>query len=361
VKWNEDFIGDVEVGYWPKEPTTAGQDLDADGQRAGAHSAPGRIVEVANVLLLRATRLSELSNELSSPLPAIRAAVLARDAKELLAGKTPTTAITAIEAQHSAEIRAECHFAGVVLSTNAVESRMREVRREVRELGLSGSKKQFCEAGPLIGSWMFRRERIEARWSEFRDFWRSQSRKHDAALGGVVSRLLSTIEGHHQIDAELELLKEDRRLQNRVRWHQRTDESSLRDVRAVGGRRKWPIFIRLRRCPALLSYLGMRYLNWLLSGFGPLALASMFWLVVLAVPLAAASSAPDGGAAGEVSSFWHALQYSVFTFLGVGQPNAWGTEYWHLPWFVAVSLLMLLGLLHVGILISQLYAIASRR
>lgn len=331
----------ISVPWWCMPCDNIARDVgSSDGEYTG-HSAPGRILEVANVLLSRATRLSRLSDELNSPVPAIRAAALALDAKELLAGKTPTTAITAIEVRHSAELRAECHFAGVVLTTEGLQNRIAEVWTEISEIVPS---EHSTSPEGILG----------CAWAELRSLWYGSSRRRDAAMAGVVSRLLATIEGRHQIDAELELLKEDRRLQNRVRWHQRSSCATRVDLSP---------FRQIEKVAPLCSFLGMRYLNWLLSGFIPLTRASLYWLVVLCLPLSkGAPSAAEGmSSVYDPQNSIEVFQYSVLTFLGVGQPNMVGREADHMIWFIAVVALMLIGLLHVGILISQLYSIASRR
>jgi len=322
--------------------------LDAKGIDA-PHSAPGRLVEVANVLLTRATFLCKLSDETKSPLPAIRAAVLAMDAKELLSNKTPTTCVTAIGARHLAEILAECQFAGVILTPRALRLRIQEITKEVVKVFPSAWHKKIDKPlRPFSLNWFYKHARVE-----WKDFWTGEGRQQDSALAGIVSRLLTTIDGRHQFEAELELLKEDRRLQNRIRWHQNIfknlDNGEL--TTRAWYLKLWPF----------INFLGMRYVNWLLTGIGPLILASVFWLLLLSWPLIKFERPVENSIDFMQNREFEAIQYSVFTFLGIGQPNVIGDRIDHTVWFFTVSSLMLIGLFHLGILISQLYAVVSRR
>jgi len=310
------------------------------------HSAPGRLVEVANVLIARARWLCQIADSTSSPLPAIRAAVLAKDAQELLLKRTPTTSVMAIELRHEAEMRAESTFAGVVLSKWNVRDRIAEIREEVEEV-LKPRDKACDTVRPQRWVDCVRRIRRNA-WESWKEFWEGRSRQRDTALGGIISRLLAALDGKHQLDAEFELLKEDRRLHNRVHWHQQID----------GG--KW-----LCKVISLPAFCGMRYLNWLLNGLPRLVASSMLWMLLLTFPLAWLGR-PRVISDSELKTtiFMDSidgLQYSVFTFLSIGHPSAYGQELKHLGWFAVVVLMMIVGLFHIGILISHLYHIASRR
>ena len=329
------------------------------------HSAPGRLVEVANVLIARARWLCQLADSTGSPLPAIRAAVLAKDAQELLLSRTPTTSVMAIELRHEAEMRAESMFAGVVLSEEDVRDRIEEIREEVEQvLPPSPRAKNGSDAGDRhlsLRIW----SHAGSGWTEF---WTGGSRQRDAAIGGIVSRLLAALEGRHQLDAESELLKEDRRLQNRVHWFQQigAHQVTLETSRASFWSKAWAYLCKLR---GFTTFCGMRYLNWLLNGLCPLILSSVLWMLLLAHPLAWLGQPvdspellpPTGLASTAQVDSAQGLQYSVFTFLGIGQPNQIGQGLEHLGWFVVVVVMMIMGLFHVGILISYLYALASRR
>jgi len=83
---------------------------------------------VADRLLARGAQLLGPS---SSVVDAVHAAVLAIEAKELLAGQTPTTSLEAIALQHEAEAMAESKFLGVSYNLN-LRDRLREIEAEVK-------------------------------------------------------------------------------------------------------------------------------------------------------------------------------------------------------------------------------------
>ncbi len=94
------------------------------------HSAPGRLLEVANRLIQRAKRVGA---DVHSPVTAVYCAVLAIDALELLVDRTPTTAIEALLLKHQFEVLAECQFSGVEYHIS-MEPRLQEIEREANAI-----------------------------------------------------------------------------------------------------------------------------------------------------------------------------------------------------------------------------------
>ena len=95
------------------------------------HSAPGKLLIIAQRLIKRAVKIL---HETETVPDAIHAAVLALEAKELLASRTPTTAMEALAVQHQAEISAESMFYGIEYNLN-VKDRFRDIAREVASIG----------------------------------------------------------------------------------------------------------------------------------------------------------------------------------------------------------------------------------
>jgi hypothetical protein len=90
-----------------------------------SHSASGRIQCIAEILVNRATLL--LNSEKKFLIEnAIHAAVLAEEARRLLAGNTPTLSLWALALRHKAEVLAECSFIGTS-SDMDVEARLEEL------------------------------------------------------------------------------------------------------------------------------------------------------------------------------------------------------------------------------------------
>jgi hypothetical protein len=75
------------------------------------HSSPGPLLWVAETLIHRAEEI--LRDGVCCAQHALRGAVLATDALELLGGRTATTSIQALRLKHTFEVLAECQFAGV--------------------------------------------------------------------------------------------------------------------------------------------------------------------------------------------------------------------------------------------------------
>jgi len=101
-----------------------------DPSEESGHSAPGRLLVIAQRLIDRAEKI--LKNAMTVP-DAIHAAVLALEAKELLGNRTPTTSLEALALQHQAEITAESMFYGVEYNLN-VKDRFKDIEREVKAI-----------------------------------------------------------------------------------------------------------------------------------------------------------------------------------------------------------------------------------
>ncbi|MEI6604350.1 MAG: hypothetical protein WCP35_03495 [Verrucomicrobiota bacterium] len=110
-------------GYiWPPPKPDAQGLEDTDG-----HSSLGRFLQIAEHLIHRATKLLE---EVSTVSGAVRGAVLATQALELLGGKTPTVAVDALALKHEFEVVAECQFVGVEFHLSMNE-RLTEIRKNL--------------------------------------------------------------------------------------------------------------------------------------------------------------------------------------------------------------------------------------
>jgi hypothetical protein len=92
------------------------------------HSSPGALLAIAEKLVERA---EGLLSEIRSVQQAVRGAVLATDAFEILGGRTPTAAIDALQLKHHFEVVAECQFVGVEHHIR-LEERFAEIERDVR-------------------------------------------------------------------------------------------------------------------------------------------------------------------------------------------------------------------------------------
>jgi hypothetical protein len=91
------------------------------------HSAPGKIMLIAQNLLCRAENMRSSANTVEE---CILGAVLANDALELLRYKTPTLALQALSLKHEFEVRAEVAFLGVGHHFD-LSKRFEELTREI--------------------------------------------------------------------------------------------------------------------------------------------------------------------------------------------------------------------------------------
>lgn len=94
------------------------------------HSAPGRLLRIAERLINRAERILV---EAQTVREAIHGAVLALDALEFLGARNPTSSLEAVARRHQLEVVAECMFYGVGAHLD-IGHRMREIRAEVRAI-----------------------------------------------------------------------------------------------------------------------------------------------------------------------------------------------------------------------------------
>ena len=118
----------LAMGYvWPpcKPNKISGTDENHDG-----HSAPGRLLQIAEHLIQRATKLLE---DVATVSDSVRGAVLATQALELLGGKTPTVAVDALALKHEFEVVAECQFVGVEFHLSMKE-RLAEIRQNLEAM-----------------------------------------------------------------------------------------------------------------------------------------------------------------------------------------------------------------------------------
>jgi hypothetical protein len=136
--WSKAKLEKAEGFLWPFQDDTHHE----DEQSNEGHSARGRLLEIAIALLSRACHLI---NNIHSTSHAVVGAVLTTDALELLGGKTPTTSLEALALKHQFEVLAEVHFYGVGTKLE-VEGRMKDIRSEIKSLSVhfdSETKRYF--------------------------------------------------------------------------------------------------------------------------------------------------------------------------------------------------------------------------
>ncbi len=267
------------------------------------HSAPGRLLAVADVLVARSRALL---NSAPTVQDAIHAAVLALDAKELLGGRTPTLALEAIALQQEAEVVAESLFLGVQHNLD-VRRRLQDIQEEVDH----------------VAQWVHPRYK---------------NRSVLNARLSIVEQLAQRYRELNQIEEEMACLAEARKLrfefwvrERPMRWAAwpflRYVAFSLSSLgRFVGGVALWALFFGL-------SY----YALGVVANKTPLG----FWDAML--------SSAKVFLTGDPAENW--------TFLRVSG----GTDGWEIFWKAWVTFQGVVSFTNLSLLISHLYMIVSRR
>lgn len=273
---------------------------------SGGHSAPGRLLLIANRLVARAARIAQSANSVPD---AIHGAVLALEAIEYLAHRTPTSSLEAVALKHKLEATAECMFYGIEYNID-VESRFEEIHSEVRG----------------IGNW-----------------FRAGSRKMSQLNAEVrmVSELLTTFRQYNQFDEE---------------------QKSLVRIRALH-RRLW---LNRHRWVALPVFPLRWYVEFLLGSLPRFIAAIAVWILGLALVYGVMfHSNPESAELGKLS-FLHGLSDAVTAFLGMQPPHDIGQlvdEYKEhglaVMWITIVAITS--SFVHLGIFISHLYSMLARR
>jgi hypothetical protein len=133
--WSLAKLGKAEGFQWPIQDDEEGNELTNEG-----HSARGRLLEISIALLARASRILD---EVHSTSQAVIGAVLTTDALELLGGKTPTTSLEALALKHQFEVLAEVHFYGVGTKLE-VTARIKDIQQEIKALSVHFDSENRC-------------------------------------------------------------------------------------------------------------------------------------------------------------------------------------------------------------------------
>lgn len=267
------------------------------------HSAPGKLLIIAQRMIKRARKLLD---KLDTVPDAIHAALLALEAKELLSGKTPATALEALALQHQAEIVAESMFYGIEYNLN-VKNRFKDIEREVEAIGYWFNPKSA------------EKSKINARLT-------------------IIANLAHTFRDLKQFEEEQECLAEARRLRLDF-W--------LRQ--SIIHRVAWPF---------------IKYIDILMRSPGHFLLVMLLWIAFFTGIYWVAD---NGGT--EVLSFgqsiWQAFAASIAFFFTLQPANAWsqtvrifGSEDW---WNIILAFQGLVSFSSLGLLLTHFYVLISRK
>lgn len=223
------------------------------------HSAPGRLLQISDVLIARAERLLESAQSVRV---AIHGAVLSSDAFELLGGLTPTTSLKALTLLHQFEVLVECNSHGVANNFD-VKSRLEEFSRHTRIV---------TNAYPVP---------------------KRESARLNAEIT-VVGRLITEFRRHYQFDEENVCLNQARRIHQLKDAHER---------------------------PCLIRQLSMRYANFLVES--PRNFGLSIFANVLIIALAFAIFGYNANTGVSFDALCKNAQAGILTFLSLQAPDGY--------------------------------------
>lgn len=298
LRWTDETTGrryrGVAEGYiWPPERASS-------TDSGSGHSSPGALLQVADHLSTRAEKLWDELGGAGSVEEAVRGAVLATDALELLGCRTPTQSIEALRLKHKFELLAECQFSGVEHHV-CIKERIAEIRRDIK----------------AISYWFGPRKRKLAAWN---------------AEAQILTDLVRILREHGHFDEEQYCMTNIRRAMRKIWLHEARPWSFL------GYPFRWYVEILLDRPVYFIGALTF----WT---------TALFWFFMHHGHQKATTQgfAPEHG--------WEAsLAETMTTFFQTQTPDGIG---W--PALLVSSAAILFGFVHLGIFISHLYTQVSRR
>lgn len=357
--------------YWPPRADDTPRDskdpslpVDTSSRRTfyTGHSAPGRLLEIAERLLCRTESNAEHVHTVAQ---AVYGATLALEAQEYLGHRTPTTSLQALALKHKFEVTAECLFYGV--GTNKeVKERFREIQKEVSS----------------ISRWLNKENQKAAQL--------------DAELS-IVSKLMLIFRQNYQFDEEQESLKTLRKL-NRKLWSRRERTVRRKQIQAYKQRQQ----IKFWKLPQLFAAgvsgwlvhwpirVGRWYVDGLINSLAWFAFAILAWVIILSVlygllcGCTGATPSPQNQTLAQVleplrtfhSTEKHLLptaqktlfyseqgvMHAMTAFFGLQPPHDMDELEDYGPYAVIVTLFAIaLGFGHLGIFVSHVYSVISRR
>ncbi len=264
------------------------------------HGSPGKLGMAARVLVERATLAQQTATSAGD---LIGAALLASEAAELLGGKTPTLTLSALSLKHELEVRAECTFIGAGFHFG-LDQRLKEIKDEV---------KSVCH-------WFHEDKQTQA--------------KRDA-MATIINRLKLAFSEAGQLEEEERCLIE-------LRWLNRLMgcPACLR-------------FKKLWMLPVSIPWWIACWIAWGTLFYGELLLRGFVWLLSITalwlVGIAALANRLEGGS-------WTGKKGSTVVGWFFGGNGDTSADLYLLSW-IAVGL----GVFHLGILMSYLYSLISRK
>lgn len=293
-----------------------------DGVETRSHSAHNRILLITNSLLNRARKIA---NEVIACQEAVHTAVLALEAKELLCGRSLTTALEAVSLQHQMEVRAECSFYGVAYEIE-VDSRFKEIANEIdMTIGISVKPNQ-----------------------------KKLAQSYNAQLE-IINNILLIFREYEQFDEEETCLVEVRRLRQGLHFYGKLNSPVRTVIKPFGS-----MFIE-------------RYFNWLLeseSGWNipwHITRSTLYWIAIFIIGYYFYLF-NRGKYLQSITDIFSPFLQSSLTFFEmqpagiIEAPEKNASSYFNYYFFYGCLFFeLLIAYFHLGIFITYLYQKLSRR
>jgi hypothetical protein len=254
-------------------------------------------------LTLTAERLirrgQALLEEVKSVEDAVHGAVLAGDALELTGCRTPTTATEALCLKHRFEVLAECQFSGVEYHIR-IMPRLEEIELETAAIALWFHRGRYKQA------------KLNAEMS-------------------IMTELAPIFHDYGQYDEEQACTNRARNIHNTL-WMQQKPHRVL----------LWPV---------------LRYLELLFKSFAIFVVVITAWIVGLSLLYWLSGGHPHWG---------YGLEDAVSSFFSIGGPlhhvgSGVNPDRVPLAYALVTCLAIVLGFLHLGVFVSHLYTLVSRK
>lgn len=264
--------------YWEKRKQewklSKVKEMEEEG---GGHSAPGRLLLIAENLIDRAEKILKKAITVEE---CIQGATLAFEAQRLLGNRTPTTSLEAIALKHQLEVKAECMFYGISYNID-VKNRIKEIEKEIETVGHWFNKK------------VKRKAILNAKMS-------------------IITEIMNIFREYGQFDEEQECLNYFRKWNRAWSLHQPGFKGFL----------SWMVFpIRW-------------YIETLLESFPLFVTALLFWPSIFHFIIFTTNAKYEGRTLSIAESFTNSLS----TFFGL-QPTKFPESGW--AYFITISLILL--------------------
>lgn len=302
--WRKAGFWEMDLWDWNGQPEAADSfqwppDPEQEGENSGGHSAPGRLLLIAERLISRSKAVLKEAQSVSD---ATYAATLALEAKELIGNRTPTTSLEALALQHRAEVVAEGMFHGIEFHLD-VENRFEDLKQEVEAIGR----------------------------------WFSGSRRKRVTLNGrlaIIEDLAREFSRLDQFEEERTCRAEARRLYFDF-WAYQSP---------------W----RLPLLPVL------RYLSFSLKSLPVFLGLVVFWILLFGIGYHVLDPVVH---VKDLRGFGNAFSSSIVYFLTLAPPDPYWGEGVHrrVLWNSVTAFQSFISLSHLGLLVSHIYLIVSRR